>query len=73
MMVFCCCCCFSLKINDLHLWFCCFLLYIQIHEKLKQYEKHSPTPVLHSASCLAEDVSAIRSEYIFSLVTRRIL
>lgn len=55
------------------MWFCCFLLYIQIHEKLKQYEKHSPTPVLHSASCLAEDVSAIRSEYIFSLVTRRIL
>lgn len=30
----------------------------QIHEKLKQYEKQSPTPVLHSASCLAEDVGA---------------
>lgn len=28
----------------------------QIHEKLKQYEKYSPTPVLHSASYLAEDV-----------------
>uniref|UniRef100_A0A8D3C931 MAGUK p55 scaffold protein 3b n=1 Tax=Scophthalmus maximus TaxID=52904 RepID=A0A8D3C931_SCOMX len=31
---------------------------MKIHEKLKQYEKHSPTPVLHSASCLAEDVGA---------------
>uniref|UniRef100_A0A3Q4MQ42 MAGUK p55 scaffold protein 3b n=1 Tax=Neolamprologus brichardi TaxID=32507 RepID=A0A3Q4MQ42_NEOBR len=30
---------------------------MKIHEKLKQYEKHSPTPVLHSASCLAEDVT----------------
>uniref|UniRef100_A0A672J874 Membrane protein, palmitoylated 3b (MAGUK p55 subfamily member 3) n=1 Tax=Salarias fasciatus TaxID=181472 RepID=A0A672J874_SALFA len=29
---------------------------MKIHEKLKQYEKQSPTPVLHSASCLAEDV-----------------
>uniref|UniRef100_A0A8D3BUZ9 MAGUK p55 scaffold protein 3b n=1 Tax=Scophthalmus maximus TaxID=52904 RepID=A0A8D3BUZ9_SCOMX len=31
---------------------------MKIHEKLKQYEKHSPTPVLHSASCLAEDVAS---------------
>uniref|UniRef100_A0A1A8MTB0 Membrane protein, palmitoylated 3 (MAGUK p55 subfamily member 3) n=1 Tax=Nothobranchius pienaari TaxID=704102 RepID=A0A1A8MTB0_9TELE len=28
-----------------------------IHEKLRQYEKYSPTPVLHSASCLAEDLA----------------
>lgn len=31
----------------------------KIHDKLKEYEKHSPSPVLHSASCLAEDVSVI--------------
>ncbi|XP_068438980.1 MAGUK p55 subfamily member 3-like isoform X1 [Clinocottus analis] len=30
---------------------------IKIHDKLKQYEKHSPTPVLHSATCLAEDLA----------------
>ncbi|KAA8581565.1 hypothetical protein FQN60_003146, partial [Etheostoma spectabile] len=30
---------------------------IKIHDKLKQYEKHSPTPILHSASCLAEDLA----------------
>ncbi|XP_041829454.1 MAGUK p55 subfamily member 3-like isoform X2 [Melanotaenia boesemani] len=30
---------------------------MKIHEKLKQYEKYSPTPVLHSASCLAEDLA----------------
>uniref|UniRef100_H2SQ21 MAGUK p55 scaffold protein 3 n=1 Tax=Takifugu rubripes TaxID=31033 RepID=H2SQ21_TAKRU len=30
---------------------------MKIHDKLKEFEKHSPTPVLHSASCLAEDVS----------------
>ncbi|XP_062416168.1 MAGUK p55 subfamily member 3-like isoform X1 [Pungitius pungitius] len=30
---------------------------MKIHEKLKQYEKHSPTPVLHSATCLAEDLA----------------
>lgn len=29
---------------------------LQIHEKLRQYERQSPTPVLHSASSLAEDV-----------------
>uniref|UniRef100_A0A6Q2WXD1 Membrane protein, palmitoylated 3b (MAGUK p55 subfamily member 3) n=1 Tax=Esox lucius TaxID=8010 RepID=A0A6Q2WXD1_ESOLU len=29
----------------------------QIHEKLRQYERQSPTPVLHSASCLAEDLA----------------
>ncbi|XP_034425624.1 MAGUK p55 subfamily member 3-like isoform X1 [Hippoglossus hippoglossus] len=28
-----------------------------IHEKLKLYEKQNPTPVLHSASCLAEDLA----------------
>ncbi|TMS22549.1 hypothetical protein E3U43_012814 [Larimichthys crocea] len=28
-----------------------------IHDKLRQYEKHSPTPVLHSASCLAADLA----------------
>lgn len=31
----------------------------QIHDKLRHYEKHSPTPVLHSAACLAEDVRTI--------------
>ncbi|KAM7381647.1 hypothetical protein PAMA_012473 [Pampus argenteus] len=30
---------------------------MKIHEKLKQYEKQSPSPVLHSASCLAEDLA----------------
>lgn len=30
---------------------------LQIHEKLRQYERQSPTPVLHSAASLAEDVS----------------
>uniref|UniRef100_A0A3P9IU68 Membrane protein, palmitoylated 3a (MAGUK p55 subfamily member 3) n=1 Tax=Oryzias latipes TaxID=8090 RepID=A0A3P9IU68_ORYLA len=30
---------------------------MKIHEKLRQYERQSPTPVLHSASCLAEDVA----------------
>uniref|UniRef100_A0A6Q2X9S4 Membrane protein, palmitoylated 3b (MAGUK p55 subfamily member 3) n=1 Tax=Esox lucius TaxID=8010 RepID=A0A6Q2X9S4_ESOLU len=30
---------------------------MKIHEKLRQYERQSPTPVLHSASCLAEDLA----------------
>lgn len=30
---------------------------MKIHEKLKQYEKLSPAPVLDSASCLAEDLT----------------
>ncbi|XP_061563965.1 MAGUK p55 subfamily member 3-like [Cololabis saira] len=30
---------------------------MKIHEKLKQYVKYSPIPVLHSASCLAEDLA----------------
>uniref|UniRef100_A0A7N6FK83 Membrane protein, palmitoylated 3b (MAGUK p55 subfamily member 3) n=1 Tax=Anabas testudineus TaxID=64144 RepID=A0A7N6FK83_ANATE len=30
---------------------------MKIHDKLKQYEKQNPTPVLHSASCLAEDLA----------------
>ncbi|XP_062294742.1 MAGUK p55 subfamily member 3 isoform X1 [Scomber scombrus] len=30
---------------------------MKIHEKLRQYERQSPTPVLHSAATLAEDVS----------------
>ncbi|KAJ3607482.1 hypothetical protein NHX12_024533 [Muraenolepis orangiensis] len=30
---------------------------MKIHDKLKLYEKHSPAPVLHSASCLAEDLA----------------
>ncbi|XP_061761462.1 MAGUK p55 subfamily member 3 isoform X1 [Nerophis ophidion] len=29
---------------------------MKIHERLRQYERQSPTPVLHSVSCLAEDV-----------------
>ncbi|XP_068434521.1 MAGUK p55 subfamily member 3 isoform X3 [Clinocottus analis] len=29
---------------------------MKIHEKLRQYERQSPAPVLHSASSLAEDV-----------------
>nr|XP_036853437.1 MAGUK p55 subfamily member 3 isoform X3 [Manis javanica] len=31
-------------------------LSLQIHEKLRYYERQSPTPVLHSAVALAEDV-----------------
>ncbi|XP_047214458.1 MAGUK p55 subfamily member 3-like isoform X3 [Girardinichthys multiradiatus] len=31
--------------------------FMKIHEKLRQYERQSPTPVLHSASSLAEDVA----------------
>uniref|UniRef100_A0A3B4VLX1 MAGUK p55 scaffold protein 3 n=1 Tax=Seriola dumerili TaxID=41447 RepID=A0A3B4VLX1_SERDU len=34
---------------------------MKIHEKLKQYEKQSPTPVLHSASYLAEDVEELQN------------
>ncbi|XP_075936221.1 MAGUK p55 subfamily member 3 isoform X1 [Anarhichas minor] len=34
---------------------------MKIHEKLRQYERQSPTPVLHSASSLAEDVSSPHS------------
>lgn len=30
---------------------------MKIHERLRQYERQSPTPVLHSASTLAEDVA----------------
>uniref|UniRef100_A0A8C9U136 MAGUK p55 scaffold protein 3 n=1 Tax=Scleropages formosus TaxID=113540 RepID=A0A8C9U136_SCLFO len=30
---------------------------MKIHEKLRQYERLSPTPILHSASSLAEDVA----------------
>ncbi|XP_037544659.1 MAGUK p55 subfamily member 3 [Nematolebias whitei] len=30
---------------------------MKIHEKLRQYERQSPAPVLHSASSLAEDVA----------------
>ncbi|XP_051988652.1 MAGUK p55 subfamily member 3-like [Xyrauchen texanus] len=30
---------------------------MKIHEKLRQYERQSPTPVLHSAFTLAEDVA----------------
>ncbi|XP_036393578.1 MAGUK p55 subfamily member 3-like isoform X2 [Megalops cyprinoides] len=30
---------------------------MKIHERLRQYERQSPTPVLHSASSLAEDVA----------------
>ncbi|XP_032443199.1 MAGUK p55 subfamily member 3 isoform X15 [Xiphophorus hellerii] len=30
---------------------------MKIHEKLRQYERQSPTPVLHSASSLAENVA----------------
>ncbi|XP_031417149.1 MAGUK p55 subfamily member 3 isoform X4 [Clupea harengus] len=29
---------------------------MKIHERLRLYQRQSPTPVLHSASCLAEDV-----------------
>uniref|UniRef100_A0A3Q3G185 MAGUK p55 scaffold protein 3b n=1 Tax=Labrus bergylta TaxID=56723 RepID=A0A3Q3G185_9LABR len=34
---------------------------MKIHDKLRQYEKYSPTPVLHSASCLAEDVEELQN------------
>ncbi|XP_034050535.1 MAGUK p55 subfamily member 3-like [Thalassophryne amazonica] len=30
---------------------------MKIHEKLKHFEKRSPSPVLHSASCLAKDLA----------------
>ncbi|XP_030630070.1 MAGUK p55 subfamily member 3 isoform X3 [Chanos chanos] len=30
---------------------------MKIHDRLRQYEQQSPTPVFHSASCLAEDVA----------------
>ncbi|KAL6475189.1 hypothetical protein MHYP_G00162290 [Metynnis hypsauchen] len=30
---------------------------MRIHERLRQYEHQSPTPVFHSAACLAEDVA----------------
>ncbi|XP_001340190.2 MAGUK p55 subfamily member 3 isoform X3 [Danio rerio] len=30
---------------------------MKIHERLRQFHLYSPTPVLHSASCLAEDVA----------------
>ncbi|XP_016316883.1 MAGUK p55 subfamily member 3 isoform X3 [Sinocyclocheilus anshuiensis] len=30
---------------------------MKIHERLRQFQLQSPTPVLHSASCLAEDVA----------------
>ncbi|KAL0984461.1 hypothetical protein UPYG_G00141850 [Umbra pygmaea] len=30
---------------------------MKIHEKLQQYERQCPTPVLHSASCLADDLA----------------
>ncbi|KAJ8253788.1 hypothetical protein COCON_G00204000 [Conger conger] len=30
---------------------------MKIHEKLRQYERHSPSPILHSATSLAEDVA----------------
>ncbi|CAL8304470.1 unnamed protein product [Merluccius merluccius] len=30
---------------------------MKIHEKLRQYERQSPSPILHSASTLAEDVA----------------
>ncbi|TNN65303.1 MAGUK p55 subfamily member 3 [Liparis tanakae] len=30
---------------------------LEIHDKLKQYEKHRPAPVLHSATCLSEDLA----------------
>ncbi|XP_027033474.2 MAGUK p55 subfamily member 3 isoform X2 [Tachysurus fulvidraco] len=30
---------------------------MRIHDRLRQYEQQSPTPVFHSAACLAEDVA----------------
>ena len=35
------------------------LVVLQIHEKLRQYEKQSPSPVLHSASILADRKSVV--------------
>lgn len=43
----------------------CVACTFKIHDKLKEYEKHSPSPVLHSASCLAEDVSVIFFQCIY--------
>uniref|UniRef100_A0A8C6P7F2 MAGUK p55 scaffold protein 3 n=1 Tax=Nothobranchius furzeri TaxID=105023 RepID=A0A8C6P7F2_NOTFU len=36
---------------------------MKIHEKLRQYEKYSPTPVLHSASCLLIVLFSIKQCY----------
>ncbi|KAG9350068.1 hypothetical protein JZ751_026421, partial [Albula glossodonta] len=35
---------------------------MKIHERLRQYERQSPTPVLHSASSLAEDSGPMSSD-----------
>ncbi|XP_051994600.1 MAGUK p55 subfamily member 3 isoform X2 [Xyrauchen texanus] len=50
---------------------------MKIHEKLRQYERQSPTPVLHSASTLAEDVAeelqsgpmSVEEKELFHLLT----
>uniref|UniRef100_A0A8C6UUN9 Membrane protein, palmitoylated 3a (MAGUK p55 subfamily member 3) n=1 Tax=Neogobius melanostomus TaxID=47308 RepID=A0A8C6UUN9_9GOBI len=40
---------------------------MKIHEKLRQYERQSPSPLLHSASTLAEDVG-IKHFFFFGAV-----
>lgn len=40
---------------------------MKIHEKLRHYERQSPTPVLHSAAGLVEDVSKSVCLLIFLL------
>uniref|UniRef100_A0A8D3D8B5 MAGUK p55 scaffold protein 3a n=1 Tax=Scophthalmus maximus TaxID=52904 RepID=A0A8D3D8B5_SCOMX len=46
---------------------------MKIHEKLRQYERQSPTPVLHSASSLAEDVTINRYCASFFLSRQAVL
>uniref|UniRef100_A0A8C1KIR7 Membrane protein, palmitoylated 3b (MAGUK p55 subfamily member 3) n=2 Tax=Cyprinus carpio TaxID=7962 RepID=A0A8C1KIR7_CYPCA len=42
---------------------------MKIHERLRQFQLQSPTPVLHSASCLAEDVSVILSTVVVIILS----
>uniref|UniRef100_A0A8C2I3D9 Membrane protein, palmitoylated 3b (MAGUK p55 subfamily member 3) n=1 Tax=Cyprinus carpio TaxID=7962 RepID=A0A8C2I3D9_CYPCA len=39
------------------------------NERLRQFQLQSPTPVLHSASCLAEDVSVILSTVVVIILS----
>ncbi|XP_026306344.1 MAGUK p55 subfamily member 3-like, partial [Piliocolobus tephrosceles] len=39
---------------------------MKIHEKLRYYERQSPTPVLHSAVALTEDVMELQAASVHS-------
>lgn len=43
-----------------------FCIVEQIHEKLRQYERQSPAPILHSASTLAEDVRLTHTQCLWT-------